>query len=96
MNLQTDGQSSLQQQENQLQSIETFFVEVVDFQAGSQGFKNDVITRSVGMPGAHRLHLKIVQSSADLPQAVNGALSVVFDRIAFVAGQRQRVMGFRA
>jgi len=94
MNLQTDGQASLQQQEIQLQSMETFFVEVVDFQAG-QGTKNDVITKSVAMPGSHRLQLKIIQNSVDLPQSLNGALTVVFDRVAFVAGQRQRVVGFR-
>jgi hypothetical protein len=93
MGFQTDGNSSLQQQELQLQALEAFFVEVIDFQAG-QNLRNDVVTKDVTTPPVP-LRLKVIQNPADVAAAAGGAQAIVFDRVAFVAGQRARVIGFR-
>jgi hypothetical protein len=94
MSFQTDGNGSLAQQELQLQALETFFVEVIDFQAG-QNTRNDVTTKDVDGPVPGLLRLGIVQSSADVAKVAAGAVTIVFDRVAFVAGAKARVVGFR-
>lgn len=94
MAFQTDGNSSLAQQELQLQALETFFVEVIDFQAG-QNLRNDVTTRDVTSPVSSLLQLQVVHSPADVAAIAASAAAIVFDRIAFVQGTRERVIGFR-
>ena len=94
MSFQTDGSASLAQQELQLQALETFFVEVIDFQAGDN-LRNDVTTQDIGGPVPAPLRLRIVQNAGELGEIAGGASAFVFDRIAFVAGQRERVIGFR-
>lgn len=94
MSFQTDGNSSLAQQELQLQALETFFVEVIDLQAGDN-LRNDVTTKNVVVPLPTPLRLRTVQNSGELAQIAAGALAIVFDRVAFVAGHRERVIGFR-
>lgn len=94
MSFQINGNGSLNQQELQLQALETFFVEVIDVQAGSNGL-NDVTTKNVATPAAAPLRLSVVQSAAELAAVAAGAKAIVFDRIAFVAAQKERVIGFR-
>jgi hypothetical protein len=94
MTLQIDGNTSLQDQETQLQAVETFFVEVIDYQAGDNS-KNAVTTSPISGPVASPIHLKTISSAAELAQVASGASGIVFDRVVFVAGQRQRVVGFR-
>ena len=93
MGFQTDGNGTLAQQELQLQALETFFVEVIDFKAGDN-VRNDVATKDVAEP-MQQLHLRIVRTSSELATLAAGALAIVFDRIAFVAGRKERVIGFR-
>ena len=94
MGFQTDGNRSLAEQELQLQALETFFVEVIDLQAGNSG-RNDVTTKDVLTPLPSPLRLRIVHNAGEAASVVAGASVMVFDRIAFVAGQRDRVIGFR-
>jgi len=95
MSFQPDGNASLAQQELQLQALEAFFVEVIDFQAG-QNSRNDVTTKDIAAPVPALLRLRTVQTSAEVAQVAAAALAIVFDRVAFVAGQKARVIGFRA
>jgi hypothetical protein len=65
MNFQVDGQASLAQQEVQLQTIETFFVEVVDYNAGADT-KNDVTVRNISGVVVSPIHLSVVATPTDL------------------------------
>lgn len=94
MSFQTDGNGSLAQQELQLQAIETFFVEVIDYQAGDN-LRNRVTTKDVLIPEPHPIRLSIIHNASELAQVAGQALAIVFDRVAFVAGQKERVVGFR-
>ena len=95
MPLQVNGTDDLPAQERQLQFVETFFVEVIDYLAASNG-TNDVTTRDI--PGAVNGELKLrrIGSADELAEIVNAGARIVFDRTAFVEGNRQRVVGFRA
>jgi hypothetical protein len=93
MRFQTNGNGTLAQQELQLQALEAFFLEIIDFRSGADG-RNDVATQEVTEP-VRPLRLRIVQNSAELGEIAAAALSIIFDRVAFVAGQRERVIGFR-
>ena len=95
MSLQIDGNLPLGQQELQLQAIETFFVEVVDYQPISNTM-NQPLTSPVSAPGAHRIQLALAANSAAVGTIASAAISVVFDRVVFVSGVLQRVVGFRA
>jgi hypothetical protein len=95
MSLQIDGASALAEQERQLQFIETFFVEVIDYVANADG-NNDVTTKAISGPPAFKIHLQQVAVPADLTQAAASAKSIVFDRTVLVMGAKQRVVGFRS
>ena len=95
MSLQIDGHFPLGQQELQLQSIEAFFVEVIDYQPINNTM-NQPITSPVSEPGAHRIQLALAANSAAVGAIASTAISIVFDRVVFVSGTRQRVVGFRA
>lgn len=94
MGFQTDGNGSREAQELQLQALETFFVEVIDFEAGADT-RNDVTTKDVMAPPAAPLQLRVVENPAQLAALAGAATAIVFDRVAFVAGARERVVGFR-
>ncbi|MDX2149137.1 MAG: hypothetical protein SFV54_00250 [Bryobacteraceae bacterium] len=95
MSLQVDGKTSLPEQERQLQFVETFFVEVIDYVAASNG-NNDVTTKSIPGAVAQPLQLKQIAAPADLTAIASAGATIVFDRVAFVLGARERVVGFRA
>ena len=95
MSFQVDGKVSLAQQEMQLQALETFFVEVIDYNAGAD-VKNDVTVKNIADPVASPIHLKAIQTPADLAQIATGGATIVFDRQVFADSQRQRVAGYRA
>jgi predicted metal-dependent HD superfamily phosphohydrolase len=94
MSFQTDGNATLDQQQLQLRALETFFLEVIDFQAADNN-RNNVTTADVEAPLEHKLSLRVVADSAALAEIAAAAHSIVFDRQAFVAGQKLRVVGFR-
>lgn len=94
MSFQTDGNAALAQQELQLQALETFFVEVIDFQAAAN-LRNNVVTKDILTPVPGPIRLRVVNTPADVASVANGAQAIVFDRVAFVAGKRERVVGFR-
>lgn len=95
MSLQVDGNASLAEQERQLQFVETFFVEVIDYTASSNG-NNDVITRPIPGAVASILQLRQITAPSDLAQIAAAGSTIVFDRIVFVSRNRERVVGFRA
>jgi hypothetical protein len=94
MSFQTDGRTSLTEQQLQLQALETFFVEVIDLEAGDN-VRNDVVTKDVTAPPAAPLLLSVVRDPVALATVAAGARAIIFDRVAFVAGQRERIIGFR-
>ena len=94
MSLQIDGNSDLPAQERQLQFIETFFVEVIDYTAGSNS-NNDVTTKSIPGAVSAPLQLRQIGAQADLAEIAALGATIVFDRTVFVEGQRSRVVGFR-
>lgn len=95
MSLQVDGSAPIDEQERQLRFIETFFVEVIDFDANSSG-NNDVTVKPVpGLPTL-KIHLQKVADAAAFTAVADAAKSIVFDRIVFVDSMRQRVVGYRA
>jgi hypothetical protein len=94
MAFQVDGNLSLEKQELQLQAIETFFVEVIDYQAGSN-IRNDVTTKNVTTPVSSLLRLRVINNAADAADVASKAKAIVFDRVNFVTGKRERVIGFR-
>jgi hypothetical protein len=93
--MQVDGTTSIAEQERQLQFVETFFVEVIDYLASSSG-NNDVTTKAVSAPLAQPIQLKQVADASELATVAGAASAIVFDRVVFVLGARQRVVGFRA
>ncbi len=95
MSLQIDGNFPLGQQELQLQAIESFFVEVIDYQPISNTM-NHPVTSPVSVPGAHHIQLALAANSAAVGAIASTAISIVFDRVVFVSGTLQRVVGFRA
>ena len=94
MSFQVDGKASLEQQELQLQTLETFFVEVVDYNAGA-GVKNDITVKNIPGPISSRIHLAVIQTPAELAEIATKASSIVFDRVVFVTGDLKRVVGSR-
>lgn len=93
MSLQVDGNSSLPEQERQLQFVETFFVEVIDYLASTNG-NNDVTTRPI--PGVTQpLQLQQIDNVEDLAAIATAGGTIVFDRVVLVLGNRERVVGFR-
>ena len=94
MSLQIDGNLTLAEQELQLQVIESFFVEVVDYVAGSHG-NNDPTTKPVMAPVTPKIRIAAAANSAAVGQIATAASTVVFDRIAFVSGTKTRVVGYR-
>ena len=94
MSLQIDGNLPLGQQELQLQAIESFFVEVIDYQPSSNTM-NRPVTSPVSVPGSNRIHLALAADSAAVAAIAGMAISIVFDRHVFVSGAMKRVVGFR-
>ena len=94
MTLQIDGNLTLQKQSIQLQTIESFFVEVTDYQASDNG-RNDITTKDIDGSVEHRLQLRIVSGADELARLTAVASVIVFDRENFVEGRKQRVVGFR-
>lgn len=94
MSFQMDGNGTLQQQQLQLQALETFFMEVVDVRAADNSLRNDITTRDINTV-TPELQLKVVQDAAGVASIAAEASVIVFDRVLFVAGNRQRVIGFR-
>jgi hypothetical protein len=95
MSFQVDGSVALNQQQNQLQAMETFFVEVIDYNAGD-GTKNDVTVKDISGAVASPIQLKSIQAPADLAAIATQGATIVFDRQVFVDGAKKRVAGFRA
>jgi hypothetical protein len=95
MNFQIDGKTSLAQQELQLQTLETFFVEVIDYSAGAD-VKNDITLKNISVPVASRIHLEAIETPAGLTQIGAKASTIVFDREVFVEGASKRVVGYRS
>ena len=95
MNFQIDGKTSLAQQELQLQSLETFFVEVIDYSGGAD-VKNDITLKNVSVAVASRIHLEAIETPAGLTQLAAKVSSIVFDRVVFVEGENKRVVGYRS
>lgn len=95
MSLQVDGKFALDEQERQLQFAETFFVEVIDYSAGENG-NNDLTTKPISGAVDKTLHLRQVADANEVSDTAKHAAMIVFDRIVFVTGQRQRVLGFRS
>ena len=94
MNFQVDGKTSLAQQELQLQSLETFFVEVIDYSGGAD-VKNDITLKDISVAVA-RIHLEAIETPAGLTQVAAKASTIVFDRVVFVEGESKRVVGYRS
>jgi len=95
MSFQVDGKATLAQQELQLQTLETFFVEIVDYSAGADS-KNEVTVKNISGAVTSPIRLGAIQMPADLAKLAAGASSIVFDRTVFVQSKRQRVLGFRS
>jgi hypothetical protein len=95
MNFQVDGKASLAQQEIQLQTLETFFVEVIDYNAGAD-VKNDLTLKNIPGPVASPIHLAAIVAPDGLAQLAAKEPTIVFDRTVFVEGQKKRVVGYRA
>jgi hypothetical protein len=95
MSFQVDGNAALDQQQNQLQAMETFFVEVIDYNAGD-AMKNDVAVKNISAAVTSPIQLKAIGVPADLAAIAAKGATIVFDRQVFVSGAKRRVVGFRA
>lgn len=94
MSLQVDGNATIEEQERQLQAVETFFVEVIDYRAGEQNV-NGVTTRDLPHLVDGSILLRQVPGQADLAGIIGNAAAIVFDRMVFVEGELKRVVGIR-
>ena len=95
MSLQVDGAKPLDEQERELQFVETFFVEIIDYTSNKNG-NNDVTSKPIPAPVTFRIHLRQIATPADVASLSTTAKSIVFDRPVLVSGKTQRVIGFRA
>jgi hypothetical protein len=95
MNFQVDGKATLAQQEMQLQALETFFVEIIDYEAGAD-IKNDVMVKNISVVVSAPIKLQVVQAPTDLAKIGTDGSSIVFDRSVYVEGVKTRVLGVRA
>jgi hypothetical protein len=94
MSLQIDGNAAIDEQQRQLQFVETFFVEVIDYVASDDG-KNDITTKPTTGQVPQPLQLHPVANTTEVAEIARSASTIVFDRAVLIDGQNQRVIGFR-